>query len=210
MADPGDIAARMRSASESTSAASRSTASSDREDSLPDESSVDFPALVAQELGWVWRLLRRIGLSTDDADDPAQQVFFVAAQKLDQLQPGKARSFLYGTALRVAANARRAIKRRRALHDEAALEGVPRPMAQDELLERQRARALVDELLAELSSDLRRVLVLAEIEQLSAPQIAELEGIPLGTVASRLRRARSRFYALLEERRSLDDKGAMP
>jgi RNA polymerase sigma-70 factor, ECF subfamily len=207
MAAPGDIATRMRSATEPTSAASRSGADPDREDPLPDEGSVDFSALVARELGWVWRLLRRIGLSPVDADDAAQQVFVVAAQKLDQLQPGKARSFLYGTALRVAANARRAIKRRRELHDEATLAGLPHPMSQDELLERQRARALVDELLARLSDDLRRVLVLAEIEQLTAPQIAELEGIPLGTVASRLRRARSRFYALLEERRAMDDRG---
>jgi RNA polymerase sigma-70 factor, ECF subfamily len=206
MAGPGDIATRMRSASESTSPASRSSADPAPEDPLPDDSPVDFSALVARELGWVWRLLRRIGLSPVDADDAAQQVFVVAAQKLDQLQPGKARSFLYGTALRVAANARRAIKRRRALHEEAAVVELAQPLAQDELLERQRARALVDELLGELSEDLRRVLVLAEIEQLTAPQIAELEGIPLGTVASRLRRARSRFYDLLAERRALDGK----
>ena len=89
-----------------------------------------------------------------------------------------------------------------------AIVGSPQPESQHELLERQRARALVDDLLDQLSDDLRRVLVLAEIEQLSAPQIAELEGIPLGTVASRLRRARSRFYALLEERRALDDEGS--
>lgn len=198
----------MRSASEPTSAARRSTADPAHvEEPLTDDGPVDFTALVARELGWVWRLLRRIGLSPADADDAAQQVFVVAAQKLDQLESGKARSFLYGTALRVAANARRSLKRRRALHDEAALAVLPQPVSQHELLEQQQARALVDELLAELSDDLRRVLVLAEIEQLSAPRIAELEGIPLGTVASRLRRARSRFFALLEQRRAQDDRG---
>ncbi|MET0413729.1 MAG: sigma-70 family RNA polymerase sigma factor [Polyangiaceae bacterium] len=204
----------MRSASEPTSAARRSTADPDSpdsaEDPLPDDDSVDFTALVARELGWVWRLLRRIGLSAADADDAAQQVFFVAAQKRDQLEPGKARSFLYGTALRVAANVRRSLRRRRELHDEVALAEPPHIAAQDELLDQQRARALVDELLAELSDDLRRVLVLAEIEQLSAPRIAELEGIPLGTVASRLRRARSRFYELLEARRARDGEGCAP
>jgi RNA polymerase sigma-70 factor (ECF subfamily) len=57
---------------------------------------------------------------------------------------------------------------------------------------------LLDELLGELPAELRRVLVLAEIEQLTAKQIGELEGVPPGTAASRLRRARAAFYALLE------------
>jgi RNA polymerase sigma-70 factor (ECF subfamily) len=201
----------MRSASEPTSVARRSTADPDgAEEPLPDDDCVDFTALVARELGWVWRLLRRVGLSAADADDAAQQVFVVAAQKRDQLEPGKARSFLYGTALRVAANVRRSLARRRALHDEVALAGPPHTVSQDDLLEQQRARALADELLAELSDDLRRVLVLSEIEQLTAPQIAELEGIPVGTVASRLRRARGRFYELLEERRTRDGERSAP
>jgi RNA polymerase sigma-70 factor (ECF subfamily) len=54
-----------------------------------------------------------------------------------------------------------------------------------------------------MSPDLRRVLVLAEIEQLSNQQIAELEAMPKGTVASRLRRARAEFYALLEREQQL-------
>ncbi|MET0413846.1 MAG: sigma factor-like helix-turn-helix DNA-binding protein, partial [Polyangiaceae bacterium] len=45
--------------------------------------------------------------------------------------------------------------------------------------------------------ELRRVLVLSEIEQLTAKQIGELEGLPAGTVASRLRRARGTFDDLL-------------
>jgi RNA polymerase sigma-70 factor (ECF subfamily) len=60
-----------------------------------------------------------------------------------------------------------------------------------------RARKLLDELLAAMPPPLRRVLVLAELEQCSVPEIAEYEGIPLGTAASRLRLARERFGALL-------------
>jgi DNA-directed RNA polymerase specialized sigma24 family protein len=50
-----------------------------------------------------------------------------------------------------------------------------------------------------------------EIEQLTALQIAELEGVPTGTVASRLRRARAAFYRLLGEqqhRNPFDRRGA--
>jgi RNA polymerase sigma-70 factor (ECF subfamily) len=40
------------------------------------------------------------------------------------------------------------------------------------------------------------VLVLADIEELSTKELAELEGVPLGTAASRLRRARERLREL--------------
>ncbi|MET0413575.1 MAG: sigma-70 family RNA polymerase sigma factor [Polyangiaceae bacterium] len=158
----------------------------------------NFAALVRAELDWVWRLLRRIGLSSADADDATQQVFLVAARRSSEVQGSSARPFLYGTALRVAANARRTLRRRRDVPNEtaqaAAVAGEPLP---DELLEQRRARELLDALLAQMSPELRRVLVLSEIEQLTAKQIGELEGLPAGTVASRLRRARSTFDDLL-------------
>ena len=52
---------------------------------------------------------------------------------------------------------------------------------------------MLDELLERLPDELRRVLVLAEIEQLEVPEIAALEQIPVGPAASRLRRAREVF-----------------
>ncbi|MEO8183739.1 MAG: sigma-70 family RNA polymerase sigma factor [Deltaproteobacteria bacterium] len=160
-----------------------------------------FADLVQTEVAFVWRLLRRVGLSRWDADDAAQQVFLVAARRLSELVPGKERSFLYGTAVRIASNLRRGARRRREESEEqpslvAAGEEQP-----DELLERRRARAFLDELLERLPDELRRVLVLAEIEQLALARIAELEGIPAGTAASRLRRAREAFRGLLEAER---------
>jgi RNA polymerase sigma-70 factor (ECF subfamily) len=74
-------------------------------------------------------------------------------------------------------------------------DGAPLP---DETAELVAARELMDELLAKLSPELRRVLVLASIEQLALAEIAELEAIPQGTVASRLRRAREQFKAELD------------
>jgi RNA polymerase sigma-70 factor (ECF subfamily) len=74
----------------------------------------------------------------------------------------------------------------------------PTPDAEAEL---RRAWALLDELLARLPGELSRVLALAEVEELKVSDIAALEGIPVGTAASRLRRAREEFGRLLRASR---------
>lgn len=166
-------------------------------------------ALVSAHYAFIWRLLRRFGVRSVDAEDAAQQVFIVAARNMNQLEPDRIRSFLYGTALRVASNHRRGLRRRReeprgsdALGGSDALSADPNDSgAQDpeRRVELSRASLLLDELLARLPDKLRRVLVLAEIEQLELPEIATLERIPRGTAASRLKNARTRFAALLQK-----------
>jgi len=68
----------------------------------------------------------------------------------------------------------------------------------DELLEWKRRRELLDEALDALDVELRSVFVLFELEDLSTADVSELLEIPPGTVASRLRRARVRFYERIE------------
>jgi RNA polymerase sigma-70 factor (ECF subfamily) len=157
-----------------------------------------FSALIRSELSFVWRVLRRAGLSSADADDATQQVFLVASRRREHLAHGKERSFLYGTALRIAANLRRGLARRREAPESVAPPAASAVPLADELFERQRARQLLDELLAQLPEELARVMVLAEVEGLTLAAIAELEGIPPGTAASRLRRARTAFRELLQ------------
>ena len=155
--------------------------------------------LVQEHFDFIWRLIRRLGLSPEDADDVCQQVFMTASQKLAEITPGQERTYLYGVALRMTANLKRKAHRRHehtgselgSVHD-AAL----RP---DEATELVLARQLLDELLAGLPEELRRVFVLANIEQFEQAEIAELEGIPQGTVASRLRRARALFAERLSQ-----------
>jgi RNA polymerase sigma-70 factor (ECF subfamily) len=163
-------------------------------------------ALISQHFRFVYRVLCRSGLSAADADDATQQVFMTAARKIDEIRPGCEQAFLYGTAQRLARNHRRGLRRRlevgldasdtepRLTHHEGA--ALPSPEVQAQLSE---ARSLLDRLLAELPPELSRVLVLAEIEQLELADIAKLEEIPQGTAASRLRRARARFQALLAD-----------
>src|SRR5688572_15014819 len=149
--------------------------------------------LFTTHFDFIWRSLRRFGLSDDRADDAAQQVFMIASRKLDAIKEGSERSFLFGTAMRVASDIRKSAPVRREVVREDVgidLEGGARP---DDLLEQRRAREMLDRVLDGMELDLRAVFVLFELEEMSTTEIASLLSIPHGTVASRLRRAREDF-----------------
>jgi RNA polymerase sigma-70 factor (ECF subfamily) len=154
----------------------------------------------------VWRTVRRFGVPEADADDAAQRVFMIATQKLDDIEQGRQRAFLFGVALRVADKARRA-RSRRPVSDDADPDRheslFPGP---DELVDQRRARAMLDAILSSLSEDLRAVFVLYEVEQMTMAEIADLLAVPPGTVASRLRRARQLFCDRLERQKALSEK----
>lgn len=151
--------------------------------------------LVRDNYALVWRLLRRLGIGAGDADDAAQQVFLAAAGRLGTVEPGRERAFLYGVTLNVGARTRRSLGRRREEPLEAAGERAALGLNAEQALEQREARELLDQLLDEMPEDLRVVFVLFELEELSTPQIAALLEIPIGTAASRLRRAREDFEA---------------
>jgi RNA polymerase sigma-70 factor (ECF subfamily) len=158
-----------------------------------DPSPLRVEGLVRKHYAFVWRLLRRLGLREGDADDAAQQVFLTASARLGSVEPARERSFLYGVALNVGARARRSLVRRREEPLEAASESEAYEPSAERLVEMRQARKLLDRLLDEMPEDLRVVFVLFELEELSTPEIAELCEIPVGTAASRLRRAREDF-----------------
>jgi RNA polymerase sigma-70 factor, ECF subfamily len=149
--------------------------------------------LVREHYAFVWRLLRRLGIGEGDADDAAQRVFLSAAGRLGSVECGRERAFLYGVALNVGARMRRSLGRRREQPFESADEHETHELNGEQLMERRQARALLDRLLDEMPEDLRVVFVLFELEELSTREIAELCEIPVGTAASRLRRARDDF-----------------
>ena len=134
-----------------------------------------------------------MGLTPADADDAAQQVFMAATQKSERITHGSERTYLYGIALRVAANMRRKLARRREEAEPLAHDVVDLGAQPEHAANLGEACSLLDELLRALPEELGRVLVLAQIEQLEVSEIAAAEGIPVGTAASRLRRARALF-----------------
>src|SRR4030095_3489780 len=75
------------------------------------------------------------------------------------------------------------------------------PSAED-LLDERRARDLLDTVLYAMDDKLREVFVLFELEEIEIPEIAEILEIPVGTVGSRLRRARAEFSAVAKRVRA--------
>lgn len=158
------------------------------------EQPLKLDTLFHEYFSYVWRLLRRLGLPEQDADDAAQRVFIVASKRMSDIVPNRERAFLYKIAWHIAAKQRRTVERRREnsideldfTRDEPEIE---------ELLDQRRSRQVLDGLLEAMPLDQRAVFVLYEIEELTCPEIADVLGIPVGTVASRLRRARADFQA---------------
>jgi RNA polymerase sigma-70 factor (ECF subfamily) len=154
-----------------------------------------FRELVDQQFEFVWRSVRRLGVPPADADDAAQEVFLVAAKNLDNIPAESERAFLFGTSLRVASTRRRSARRRPEELDAASDERAGGALDPEELAELARARPLLQEILDGMNDELRAVFVLAEVEELPVREIAELLGVPQGTVSSRLRSAREKFHA---------------
>lgn len=152
-------------------------------------------AFVREHYGFAFRVLRRAGLSPEDADDAAQRVFLIATERLDAIREGSERAFLFRTAAHVASKAHRARRRRPdapGLEEADAPNDAPSP---EDLLDQRRARDVLDAILAELPEELSAIFVLFDLEGLKKHEVAEALGIPPGTVASRLRRARELIEA---------------
>jgi len=167
------------------------------------ERALDLRALFRTHYGSIWRLLRRLGVRNAQLDDAAQEVFWVAARRSSDIRAGSEHSFLYGVALRIAAQE---VKKQRASEPLAELAAVPRmadlaPSPEEQLAQRQ-ARELLDEVLDALAPELRVVFVLFELEGLAVPEIAALQGLPVGTASSRLRRAREEFSTIAKRVRA--------
>lgn len=167
-------------------------------------------ALVEQHYEFVWRSLRRLGVPDSDAEDSAQEVFVSLSRRLDDVEPGRVRGFLYRTAMNHAAHAHRTRLRRREVSDDGLdQQASPAPSPED-LLASARAKALFYRVLALLELDLRAVLVLYELERLTMAEIAEILEVPVGTVASRLRRARAAFVEQARRATTQPEAGGDP
>lgn len=147
-----------------------------------------FAEVYRGELGYVWRLLRRLGVADADLEDAAHDAFLVVHRRLGDYDPARPlRPWLAGITVRVASEGRRKARRRREVPD-ASIDPVdtrvPRERAQRE------ARALLAEALEALTPDRRVVVVLHDLEGHSMPEIVEIVEAPLNTLYSRLRLGR--------------------
>lgn len=104
---------------------------------------------------------------------------------------------MFATALRVASDARRkkSTSREQLAFDHEPIDTHDPAPSADEQIDARRQRAWLDEVLDSLTEEHRAVLVLVDIEEQTMADASEALGIPPGTVASRLRRARDLFEA---------------
>lgn len=156
-------------------------------------------SIVDANFDTLWRFLRRLGIPEGDVDDAIQEVILVVARKLDQISPASERSFVLSTAFRVASDTRRKVKRRREVTDDALVELSSPELDPEASAERGRLSLLFSRVLEQLSLELRAVFVLYELEDFTMAEIARTLEVPMGTVASRLRRGREAFERLASE-----------
>ena len=159
-----------------------------------------FRALYDAEVDFVWRNLRRLGISPGEVDDRTQEVFVVAHRRWDTFEDHGhgPRAWLFQIVLRVVSDARRHQRR----HPEDADGGFAEsrrsePPPQLESLTRKEAVEQLDRALGTIEVGRRAVLVLHEIEEMTAPEIAKAMNLPLNTVYSRLRVAREELESAL-------------
>ena len=159
---------------------------------------------------FVWRTLQRLGVSGSDLEDLLQEVFIVVHRRLYTFdRSSRVTTWLYGICLRVAvAHRRRAYFRREratpTFDDTPGDEPADDP---ESLALRAEARRRLERALDTLSLEKRAVLVMFELDGLSAGQIAEMLGTPVGTVYSRLSVARTDFARAVARQAKRDDRG---
>jgi len=167
---------------------------------------LDLATVYEAYFRYVWRCLRSLGVRDAQLEDALQDVFIVVQRRLPEFDGRAAvRTWLYAIALRIARKYRERA-RREPTSLEAAREDDPElsaPQASGENEHQSERLLLARRALASLDDDKREIFVLARVEQMSAPEMANVLRIPLNTVYSRLRAARLAFDAEITRLRAI-------
>jgi RNA polymerase sigma-70 factor (ECF subfamily) len=149
--------------------------------------------MVDEYFDFVARTLRKAGVPAADLDDEVQRTFITVARRMDDVELGAERSFLFQVAVNLASHSRRKLARRREVLDDRPPERVDACATPEHLTGRKEMRALLDDVIGNMDQSLRTVFLLHEFDEMNLTEIATDLGIPRGTVASRLRRARTQI-----------------
>lgn len=163
---------------------------------------IDVRALYRAHFTFVWRLLRRLGTPPSSLDDAVQDVFLIIHRRSDELEwRSSERALLAGVVIKVAKDYRRRLQRQSsaASWTEATQEPADAPNP-EQAATRAQAMQFAQSLIDALSDEQRTVLVMADVEGLSGPEMAEVLNVSVNTVYSRLRLAREAFNRMLVSR----------
>lgn len=168
---------------------------------------VSFEAVYRGHFAFVWRSAKRLGVGDASVDDAVQEVFVVVHRRLAEFEGRSSlRTWLFGITLRVVRDHRRSARRRD-----------PGPPVDPDTLcangngpaesaEKSEAVRLLHALLDELDDDRREVFVMAELEQMTMPEISEALAVNVNTAYARLRTARQEFEQALARHRARDSR----
>jgi RNA polymerase sigma-70 factor (ECF subfamily) len=166
---------------------------------------LDFATVYDTHFAFVWRCLRRLGVPEGAVDDAHQEVFLVAHRRLDEFEGRSSlKTWLFGIILNVVRRHRRSARKQTAHEPLAeALVDTQHPSPLESAAKAEAARML-ESFLASLDPDKRAVFILAELEQMTAQEVAAATSTNVRTVYSRLRVARQDFEQAVARYRARD------
>ena len=165
-----------------------------------------FEEVYRDTFPFVWRTVRRLGVGDSTRDDVTQEVFVTVYRRLAEFE-GRCsmKTWVFNILMGIVRNYRRSRRRKgkaqalsSAVVDPAVLADVTADPS--ELASREEAGRILHELLDGLSEEKAVVFVLADLEGMTVPEIAELVNVNVNTIYSRLRAARREFDQALTRR----------
>ncbi len=160
---------------------------------IEDAATPQFAEIYNDYFSFVFRLTRRLGVAERSLEDATQDVFTVVHRRLSDFENrSSVKTWLYGITRRVAKDYRRRSSRKEQgiVPTDGLISDTKDP--EQEAAQREAAQIL-QTLLESIEPGRREIFVLAEMEQMTVPEIAETLSINLNTTYSRLRVARSEF-----------------
>ncbi|SRR5512143_3857341 len=159
-----------------------------------------FERIVLPHLDDAYTLARYLLRDEHDAQDVVQDAVLRALRYFDGYREGDARAWLLAIVRNCCLTWQRRHRGDRLVvpfADEAVVELVSDSRETDTLAIERSERAMLERAIATLPTEFREVIVLREVEGLSYKEISDVVGVPMGTVMSRLARARKRLASAL-------------
>ena len=159
-----------------------------------------FATLLGRHQKMVWKVCWRMGVGAASAEDASQEVLLLVARKLHTFnEEAKFTTWLF----RLCVNAVIDYQRKNMQHTATAMADIedstlPRDARSHDFPQTVATELVVQSALVSLDENYRQIVVLREIADLSYEEIAEILDLPLGTVRSRLARARDQLRDRLE------------
>ena len=165
-----------------------------------------FEEIILPQLNAAYNLARWLTRNEHDAQDVVQEAYLRAFRFFDSYRGGDGKSWLLEIVRNTCFTWRRREKRSltTVVFDEAAHTSGVHPPNQEEALVDAANRTVLQNCIERLPEAFREVLVMRDLEEMSYRQIAEVAGIPTGTVMSKLSRARKRLEECVSGRSSME------